>query len=139
MLSEILSVAPLVKQKLIKENKNTLTVTQFKRTKQHFITAFHNVADMAVLIYALLGTSVYISATLKIEICRTPIINAYIMQGCHIYHLSFMQGCLSHLTCFFLFPERWTGSRKTGEEICSLLQIFNVTNVLFENMLLLYI
>ena len=49
-----------------------------------------------------------------------------------------MQGCLSHLTCFFLFPERWTGSRKTGEEICSLLQVFNVTNVVFENRLLLY-
>ena len=72
MLSEILAVAPLVKHKPIKENKNTLTVTQFKRTKQHFITAFHNVADMAVLIYVLLGTSVCISATLKIEVCRTP-------------------------------------------------------------------
>ena len=71
MLSEILAVAPLVKHKPIKENKNT-NITQFKRTKQHFITAFHNVADMAVLIYALLGTSVYISATLKIEVCRTP-------------------------------------------------------------------
>ena len=39
---------------------------------------------------------------------------------------------------FFLFPERWTGSRKTAKETCSPLQIFNVTNVVFENRLLLY-